>query len=199
VEEGHIVLMVLDIQGAKQVQKSDIPSRLIFINPPSLDVLDERLRSRGNTDEHEMARRLAMASAEMAEASWFDWTVINNDVETAARMILQILRVPPRTMDFRGPQVFSMGARVDHPTCSVPGCTPALHPEHSGYNDSIVAYDDLESPKFFITSLVSAPLCDSCKSPMDYLDRGTEWMCRSMGCSLEGQGVHTGIGGIIAG
>jgi guanylate kinase len=64
---------------------------LVFLVPPSREELERRLRSRGTEDEGTLARRLAEAERELAEASWFDHVVVNDDLERAADEVLAII------------------------------------------------------------------------------------------------------------
>ncbi|OAQ20385.1 guanylate kinase [Thermosulfurimonas dismutans] len=90
---GQDLLLDIDVQGASQVRKR-LGSRAIFvfIMPPSLEELERRLRGRGTEDEITVARRLARAREEMNYASWFDYVVVNDEVERAFEDLLAIVR-----------------------------------------------------------------------------------------------------------
>ncbi len=80
--EGKDVILEIDIQGARQVKLRYPRAHLIFIAPPSLDSLEDRLRARGDTGEDEIAARLAIAARELAEApGLFGEIVVNENVE----------------------------------------------------------------------------------------------------------------------
>jgi guanylate kinase len=89
--EGLDVLLEIDVQGAKQV-KAGIPGAVtIFLEPPSWEVLEERLRSRGTEDDAALARRLETARRELSDAGGFDHRVVNEDLAEAVDEVDRIL------------------------------------------------------------------------------------------------------------
>jgi guanylate kinase len=83
VQAGTDLIFDLDSRGARAL-KNDFPqSTLIFILPPSLAELEKRLTSRGNLPPEELARRLENGRAELREAHWYDYMVVNDDLATA--------------------------------------------------------------------------------------------------------------------
>lgn len=88
---GATVVLEIDVQGARQVRARLPEVTAIFLLPPDMDTLRQRLALRGTEDPADVARRMAAARAEIAEAAWFDHTVINDDVSTAAQAIARIL------------------------------------------------------------------------------------------------------------
>lgn len=88
----HILLMVLDVQGAKRVKDLFPDSVLIFIAPPSLESLEERLKGRKWESEQEVGERLASALEEMEEmAKEFSYLVINRDLDTSVKQVEAII------------------------------------------------------------------------------------------------------------
>ena len=83
---GLDLVLEIDVQGAAQV-KMRLPEALaIFILPPSREELERRLRSRGQDSDEEIARRLAKARDEIAASEdFYDFCVVNDDVERAGR------------------------------------------------------------------------------------------------------------------
>ena len=81
--EGRDVLFDIDVQGAAQLRLTLPLGRYVFILPPSLQILEKRLRGRAQDSEESIERRLVAASAEIAEAHWFDAWVVNDDVDRA--------------------------------------------------------------------------------------------------------------------
>ncbi|MGB8325395.1 MAG: guanylate kinase [Candidatus Acidiferrum sp.] len=80
------LVLEIDVQGAKQVKRELPESISIFILPPSRQALEDRLRSRGQDADEEIARRLARARAEIVESKeFYDFCVVNDDVERAGR------------------------------------------------------------------------------------------------------------------
>ncbi len=92
VARGEIILLDVDVQGARTVRATGVDAAYIFILPPSVDHLSRRLRSRGTDTEDVIAGRLAIAESEMAEAHTFDHRVLNDDLDRAADEFVAILR-----------------------------------------------------------------------------------------------------------
>jgi guanylate kinase len=79
-KSGHDVILRTDIQGARFI-KSQIPSAVtIFIAPPSLKEMEQRMRSRGGDSDEQIAIRLDTSRKEIAAAPEFDYTVVNDDL-----------------------------------------------------------------------------------------------------------------------
>src|ERR1700748_3317658 len=86
------LVLEIDVQGAAQVKEKLPESVAIFILPPSRAELERRLRSRGQDSDEEIARRLARARAEIeAFGKYYDFCVMNRDVEQAGREVESIL------------------------------------------------------------------------------------------------------------
>lgn len=88
---GQSVLLEIELQGARQVRRAMPEALMVFLQPPSWDVLEQRLRGRGTEDEAAIARRLERARLELAAAEEFDEVVVNDDVGRAARRLLDFL------------------------------------------------------------------------------------------------------------
>jgi guanylate kinase len=98
--EGRDVLVEIDVQGARQVKAADPEAYMVFITPPSLQELERRLRTRGTESDQQVRRRLAKAADELAAEPEFDVTVVNDDLETAAREVVQLVdRLRRRTIN----------------------------------------------------------------------------------------------------
>ncbi|HGL4256721.1 guanylate kinase [Burkholderia dolosa] len=82
-KNGHDVLLEIDWQGAQQVKKQFRNAVGIFILPPSLDALEERLKKRGQDEPNVITRRLLAAGSEMAHASEAEYVVINENFDRA--------------------------------------------------------------------------------------------------------------------
>ena len=77
-------------QGVKQVKKTNLGARFLFLSPPSLQILEERLRGRGTDDEESVKKRLEQADKEMAfakEKGVHDKIIVNDDLDTAYREV----------------------------------------------------------------------------------------------------------------
>jgi guanylate kinase len=81
--EGSGVIFDIDVRGAKALKKSFPQATFIFILPPSLETLEQRLTKRGEVPPQELARRLAKAQSELGEAHWYDFLVVNDNLEDA--------------------------------------------------------------------------------------------------------------------
>jgi guanylate kinase len=90
--DGYDVLLDIDWQGARQIRDTFPAARTIFILPPSLDVLRQRLIDRGQDSEGVISRRMASARAEISHAMEFDFLVINDDFTAALRDLQAIIR-----------------------------------------------------------------------------------------------------------
>jgi guanylate kinase len=89
---GRDLVLEIDVQGAAQVKQKLPESVAIFILPPSRQELERRLRSRGQDSDDEIARRLARAHDEIeAFGKYYDYCVVNDDVERAGREAQSIL------------------------------------------------------------------------------------------------------------
>lgn len=86
---GRTVLLEIEVQGARQVKAAQPDSLLVFLEPPSWEVLTGRLTGRGTESEEVVARRLAMAREELAAAGEFDTRLVNAVVEDTARALVE--------------------------------------------------------------------------------------------------------------
>lgn len=86
------ILLDIDVQGAASLRKSfPRQSLLIFISPPSMEELENRLRARGTDGETTIQERLHNARQEMKRKSEFDWVILNDDLERAYFELKQIV------------------------------------------------------------------------------------------------------------
>lgn len=100
---GRDVVLEIDVQGAGWVRRRSPEAVLIFLQPPSLEELERRLRSRGTETEEKLRVRLARAEVEMGERGNFDHVVVNDDVDRAAAEVAAILG-DIRSRSPRGPE-----------------------------------------------------------------------------------------------
>lgn len=89
--DGDSVFLDIEVQGARQVKKKMPDAIMIFLIPPSLGELKKRLESRGTETEETIKGRLARAREEYAEADFYDYIVVNDDIDAAANELLSIL------------------------------------------------------------------------------------------------------------
>jgi guanylate kinase len=90
-EQGVGVLLDIDVQGWEQVRRRCPDAVSIFLRPPSLEILEERLRARSTETEAAIERRLERARAEMARASEYDYCIVNDNLDTAVAQIRAIM------------------------------------------------------------------------------------------------------------
>jgi guanylate kinase len=93
--EGCDVILEIEVQGARQIRESGREACFVFLLPPSLDALRERLATRGADGPEAIERRLAIARRELAAAELFDYAVVNDRLERAladVRRIVQAVR-----------------------------------------------------------------------------------------------------------
>ena len=90
--QGVDVILKIDVQGGRAVKQKMPDAVLIFLQPPSLEELERRLRGRATESEEDIARRLLNARREMAQRPYYDYAVTNDAVEDAVDTIVAILR-----------------------------------------------------------------------------------------------------------
>ena len=89
--EGKNIILEIDTKGAFQVKKQMPEAVLIFIAPPSLETLEDRLRGRHTEDEATIQKRLQEVKQELERAENFDFTIINDDLEKAVSDLEKIM------------------------------------------------------------------------------------------------------------
>jgi guanylate kinase len=88
---GKGVLLCIDVQGARQVKKKVPDAFSIFVKPPSLDHLRQRLKNRGTDTHRAVALRLKTAAQELKEAKRYDQVIINDDLGRARRELEDVI------------------------------------------------------------------------------------------------------------
>jgi guanylate kinase len=89
---GTDVLLEIDWQGAQQVKKQFPHAVGIFILPPSIDALEERLKKRGQDEAHVITRRILAAGGEIAHAPEFEYVIINQEFAVALSELSSIVK-----------------------------------------------------------------------------------------------------------
>jgi len=85
-EQGRTCILDIEMEGVKQVKKTDLNARYLFLQPPSVEVLEQRLRGRGTDKEEAIRERLAQAVKELEFAKTpgvHDQIIVNDDLEKA--------------------------------------------------------------------------------------------------------------------
>lgn len=89
--ENKDIVLDIDVQGALQVKKSYPQALMIFIIPPSVEILEQRLRKRGTETEEKIQRRLSNAKKELSLMNQYDYVVINTTIEEAYQRLNAII------------------------------------------------------------------------------------------------------------
>ena len=90
-DEGKDIILEIDTQGALQVKKQMPEAVLIFICPPSIEALENRLRGRHTEDEATIQKRLHEVKTELERSENFDYKVINDDLEKAIAELEKVI------------------------------------------------------------------------------------------------------------
>jgi guanylate kinase len=89
--KGVDLILDIDSQGARQIKERFDGGIFIFILPPSLEVLEQRLRARGVDEQEVIQFRVAKARDEMEQARWYNYIIVNDRVEEAAEQLKSII------------------------------------------------------------------------------------------------------------
>ncbi|KXL41422.1 hypothetical protein M433DRAFT_150445 [Acidomyces richmondensis BFW] len=85
-DQGRICILDIEMEGVKQVKKTDLNARFLFLQPPSVEILEQRLRGRGTDSEEAIQERLKQAEKEIAYSKTpgvHDQIIVNDDLEKA--------------------------------------------------------------------------------------------------------------------
>ncbi len=99
-QSGRHVILEIDWQGARQICEARTDARSIFILPPSLETLTERLKQRAQDDHKTITRRMSEAASEMSHYAEFDYVVVNDDFEVALGELEEIVHNRARSADY---------------------------------------------------------------------------------------------------
>jgi len=89
---GINVLLDIEVQGAEQVKEKMPEAIAIFLSPPSLEVLETRLRDRGTDTEEKIKNRLETAKRELEQVERYDYLVVNDTIEQAVKEVESIIQ-----------------------------------------------------------------------------------------------------------
>ena len=106
---GRHVIMDIDVQGARQFARAFPASVLIFILPPSADVLVNRLQSRGTEDPKSLIRRFKSAKDELKAIDLYQYVIVNDDIDSAVEAVSSIIEAEGLTRSRNG----TLGERVE--------------------------------------------------------------------------------------
>ena len=88
---GRDVILEIDVVGASQIRDRVPGSVLLFVEPPSMEELERRLRGRGTETEDRIRLRLETAEWELEQRDWFDHVVVNDELERASSQVAAII------------------------------------------------------------------------------------------------------------
>lgn len=91
ISQGKAVILKIEVQGAEKIREKRPDVISIFVMPPSLQVLEQRLRGRGTEDEETIQHRLVIAREEIRRASEYDYIVVNDDLDKAVADVETII------------------------------------------------------------------------------------------------------------
>jgi guanylate kinase len=91
IKRGYDIILDIDVIGCRQVKKAMPEAITIFIIPPSMEELEIRLRTRNTDTEEKILKRLERAKTELAEKNTYDYVVVNDAIDEAAREIIHIM------------------------------------------------------------------------------------------------------------
>jgi guanylate kinase len=90
-EEGDDLVLVIDVQGARQVRSRRLETTAIFVMPPSLEVLERRLRGRSKDSGDAILRRLQVAKDEVSSFREYEFLVVNDEITAAVDRLRSIV------------------------------------------------------------------------------------------------------------
>jgi guanylate kinase len=88
---GETVLLEIDVQGANNIKNNNVPGTCIFLMPPSIDVLKERLQGRNSETEETFEKRMKTTKNELAQQDIYDYIIVNNELEDTLEKIEKII------------------------------------------------------------------------------------------------------------
>ena len=83
IESGSYIILEIELAGARAIANAFPEARRIFILPPSIEELEQRIRMRGKNSEESIAQRLEIAKTEIAASDEFDFQIVNDNLESA--------------------------------------------------------------------------------------------------------------------
>ena len=91
VDAGIDIILEIDVKGVRQVKREYPQCLTIFVLPPSMEELEKRLCSRDTESAEQRKKRLELAKSELSDAEWFDYRVVNDNLDDAVNEIINII------------------------------------------------------------------------------------------------------------
>ncbi|MEE1321339.1 MAG: guanylate kinase [Acutalibacteraceae bacterium] len=98
-EKGKIVILIIEVEGGGNVKKAFPDAKKIFVIPPSMKILEQRLRSRGTDSDEAICKRMTIAECELKRACEYDYIVENDDLNEAVEDVLAIIKAEQLKID----------------------------------------------------------------------------------------------------
>ncbi len=90
-DSGNDVILEIDIEGARQINEKRSDAIFIFILPPSMKILKQRLVARGTESKEQVVERFKTAYKEINEVAKYNYVIVNNDIDTALNKMIAII------------------------------------------------------------------------------------------------------------
>ncbi len=90
-DRGYDLLIEIEVQGARQMRNRREDARFLFLLPPDMAILEKRLRGRGTDAPDVIEHRLALAGQELEAVAFFDYAIVNDDLEECVEAVLEIV------------------------------------------------------------------------------------------------------------
>ncbi|MCX6539177.1 MAG: guanylate kinase [Acidobacteria bacterium] len=113
--DGDDLVLVIDVQGARKIRRRGVPVVAVFVMPPSLDVLESRLRGRCTDSEAQIQRRLEVAREEIRAFREYDFVVVNDEVGASVEQLCAIVTAARLTLAAATPAAERIAATFDVP------------------------------------------------------------------------------------
>lgn len=91
-DNGKNVILEIEVDGATQIKKKCPEAITVFLTAPSEDEVERRLRKRNTEDEETIKKRLEIAKGEMKMAKYYDFSVVNDNIENAVNELIKIIK-----------------------------------------------------------------------------------------------------------
>lgn len=91
-KEGKTVILKIEVKGAQKIRELYPDAVSIFLLPPSMQILENRIRRRGTENEQDIAKRLEIAKNEILRSADYDFVVVNDDIDEASNNVLSIIK-----------------------------------------------------------------------------------------------------------
>lgn len=91
-KEGKTVILKIEVKGAQKIRELYPDALSIFLLPPSMQILESRIRRRGTEDEQDINRRLEIAKNEILRSADYDFVVVNDNLDEASNNVLSIIK-----------------------------------------------------------------------------------------------------------